>query len=113
MEDTPDVAMLIAGLMSENESSQKYAVFRLQSLLVDPEFADIFVRVDGLEPLRQAVLDTTGNTQAYSLGSLNVLLEQGMAWECCDEEVLEAVRDWEMPLWFYSAWRGRGKQTIL
>jgi engulfment/cell motility protein 1 len=106
MEDTPDVAMLIAGLMSENESSQKYAVFRLQSLLVDSEFADIFVRVDGLEPLRQAVLDTTGNTQAYSLGSLNVLLEQGLAWECCDEEVLETVRDLDMSEWFCPARRG-------
>jgi engulfment/cell motility protein 1 len=96
MEDPPDVAMLIAGLMSENESSQKYAVFRLQSLLVDSDFSDIFIRVDGLEPLRQAVLDTTGNTQAYALGSLNVLLDQGLAWEVCDEEILEAVCYLEM-----------------
>lgn len=91
MEDPPDVAMLVAGLMSDSESTQKYAVFRLQGLLSDPHFAAAFIRADGLEPLRQAVLDTAGNTQAYALGSLSALLEQDLGWQCCDAEVLETA----------------------
>ena len=67
------------------------AVFKLKALLGDPSFADAFIQAEGLAPLRDAVLDTTGNTQAYALGSLNALLELDMGWECCDEEMLDKV----------------------
>lgn len=92
MDEPPDVDTLVAGLLAESESARKYAVFKLKSLLGDPSFADAFIQADGLPPLRQAVLDTNGNTQAYALGSLDALLELDMGWECCDEEVLEKVR---------------------
>lgn len=92
MDEPPDVATLVAGLVAESESARKYAVFKLKGLLGDPSFADAFVQADGLPPLRQAVLGTSGNTQAYALGSLDALLELDMGWECCDEQVLEKVR---------------------
>ena len=89
--DEPDVATLVAGLSAESESARKYAGFKLQSLLSDPSFADAFIQGDGLLPLRQAVVDATGNTQAYALGSLDALLEMDMGWEIVDSMVIEKV----------------------
>ncbi|EME87315.1 uncharacterized protein MYCFIDRAFT_129907 [Pseudocercospora fijiensis CIRAD86] len=88
-EERPDVESLVAGLVAESESARKYAVFKLKGLLSDPSFSDAFIQAGGLPALRQAVLDTSGNTQAYALGSLDALLELDIGWECCDEEVLE------------------------
>ncbi|KAF7186324.1 Engulfment and cell motility protein 2 [Pseudocercospora fuligena] len=88
-EERPDVESLVAGLVAESESARKYAVFKLKGLLSDPSFADAFIQAGGLPALRQAVLDTSGNTQAYALGSLDALLELDMGWECCDQDVLE------------------------
>lgn len=91
MEEPPDTATLVASLNAESESARKYAVFKLKGLLNDPSFADGFIQNGGLPALRQAVLNTTGNTQAYALGSLDALLELDMGWECCDQELLEKV----------------------
>lgn len=98
MEEPPDVATLVAGLVSDSESARKYAVFKLQGLLSDPSFADAFIQGDGLLPLRQAVLETTGNTQAYAFGSLDALLELDMGWDAVDGAVVEKVgmRWWRM-----------------
>ena len=92
MEEPPDVETLISGLLAENESARKYAVFKLQALLGDPSFADAFIQADGLLPLRQAVLETAGNTQAYAFGSLDALLELDMGWEAVDPAVIEQVK---------------------
>lgn len=91
MEEPPDVFTLVAGLTAESDSARKYAVFKLKSALGDMSWADEFIRAGGLPALRQAVLDTNGNTQAYALGSLDALLELDLGWECCDSEVLEKV----------------------
>ncbi|KAI5369420.1 Putative pleckstrin domain, ELMO domain, armadillo-like helical, PH-like domain superfamily [Septoria linicola] len=89
MDEPPDVATLVSSLDADSESARKYAVFKLKGLLSDPSFADAFIQNGGLPALRQAVLDTTGNTQAYALGSLDALLELDMGWECCDHEILQ------------------------
>lgn len=92
MEEPLDAETLVAGLLSENESVRKFAVFKLQALLGDPSFADAFVQSrDGLLALRRAVLEATGNTQAYALGSLNKLLELDMGWQVTDAWVVEMV----------------------
>jgi engulfment/cell motility protein 1 len=91
MDDTPDVATLVAGLGSSSESARKYAVFKLQGLLADPSFADAFIQGDGLPALHSCVLGATGNAQAYALGSLLVLLELDAGWEVVDGEVVEKV----------------------
>jgi hypothetical protein len=91
MDDTPDVATLVAGLISSSESARKYAVFKLQGLLADPSFADAFIQGDGLPALHSCVLETSGNAQAYALGSLLVLLELDVGWEVVDGEVVEKV----------------------
>ena len=92
MNNPPDVETLVSGLVSDQESARKYAVFRLQALLSDPSFADAFVEGDGLLALREAVMQTSGNTQAYALGSLDKLLELDMGWEGVDVLVIEKVR---------------------
>jgi len=91
MDDPPDVATLVAGLVADSESARKYAVFKLQGLLADPSFADAFIQGDGLPALRLCVLEAGGNAQAYALGSLLVLLELDMGWEIVDEDVVEKV----------------------
>jgi hypothetical protein len=91
MDETPDVATLVAGLVSTSESARKYAVFKLQGLLADPSFADTFIQADGLPALHSCVLESSGNAQAYALGSLLVLLELDVGWEVVDAEVVEKV----------------------
>lgn len=91
MDDPPSVSSLINSLDSESESARKYAVYRLQSLLGDPGFADAFIQADGLSPLRRAVLETGGNTQAYAIGSLDALLELDLGWEAVDGHMVMEV----------------------
>jgi len=91
MDDSPDVDTLVAGLVSSSESARKYAVFKLQGLLADPSFADAFIQGDGLPALHSCVLESSGNAQAYALGSLLVLLELDVGWEVVDGEVVEKV----------------------
>jgi engulfment/cell motility protein 1 len=91
MDDTPDVDSLVAGLVSTSESARKYAVFKLQGLLADPSFADAFIQGDGLPALHSCVLESSGNAQAYALGSLLVLLELDVGWNVVDAQVVEKV----------------------
>jgi engulfment and cell motility protein 1 len=91
MDNPPDVEFLITGLIADNESARKYAVFKLQGLLSDPSFADAFIQADGLPALKQCVLEATGNTQAYALGSVDALLELDMGWDVVDSVVVEKV----------------------
>ncbi|WPG97628.1 ELMO2 protein [Acrodontium crateriforme] len=88
MEDPPDVETLITGLASGNESTRKFAVFKLQGLLNDPSFAEAFIEGGGLMPLKRACMDTTGNTQAYAFGSLDALLELDVAWSIVDRDIV-------------------------
>lgn len=68
------------------------AVFKLQSNIGDPSFADIFLSQGGLTKLRYLVLNATGNTLAYSLTSFSRLLEVDKGWDHINQEVVERVR---------------------
>ena len=95
--DAPSVDTLVDGLLSDSDSARKYAVFKLQALLSDPSFADAFCQGDGLLALREAVMQTSGNTQAYALGSLDKLLELDMGWEVVEIGLIEKVSvDWRL-----------------
>ena len=67
------------------------AVFKLQTNIGDPSFADVFILEGGLTKLRQLVLHANGNTLAYSLTSFSRLLEVDKGWDCIDEEIIERV----------------------
>lgn len=79
--DQADIPALLSRLSSDEDATRKMAVFKLQSSINDPSFADVFISSGGLNILRRLIMATGGNTLAYSLQSLSRLLEVDMGWE--------------------------------
>ncbi|KAK4251255.1 ELMO/CED-12 family-domain-containing protein [Corynascus novoguineensis] len=79
--DQADIPALLARLASDEDAARKMAVFKLQSSINDPAFADVFISSGGLAVLRRLIMVTGGNTLAYSLQSLTRLLEVDMGWD--------------------------------
>ena len=86
-----NVSELVERLASDEDPVRKMAVFKLQSNVGDPSFADVFLLEGGLSRLRYLVLHATGNTLAYSLTSFSRLLEVDKGWESVDQELVERV----------------------
>lgn len=82
---------VVYALSSNNDASRKMGVFKLQSCIGDPSFAELFILHGGLEALKELVLNTTGNTLAYSLSSYSKLLEVDKGWESVDQPLLERI----------------------
>lgn len=85
------MADLLAGLASVEDATRKMAAFRLQTLTNDPSFAENFCSQGGLARLRDAILESSGNTLAYSLASLARLLELDQGWEAVDNRIVQKV----------------------
>lgn len=79
--DQADIPALLSRLASDEDAARKMAVFKLQSSINDPSFADVFISSGGLVILRRLIMTTGGNTLAYSLQSLTRLLEVDMGWD--------------------------------
>lgn len=79
--DQADIPALLSRLASDEDAARKMAVFKLQSSINDPAFADVFISSGGLIILRRLIMTTGGNTLAYSLQSLSRLLEVDMGWD--------------------------------
>ncbi|KAJ2969645.1 hypothetical protein NQ176_g8557 [Zarea fungicola] len=79
--DQADIPALLARLSSDEDAARKMAVFKLQSSINDPAFADVFISSGGLVILRRLIMEAGGNTLAYSLQSLTRLLEVDMGWD--------------------------------
>lgn len=79
--DQADIPALLSRLSSDEDALRKMAVFKLQTSINDPSFADVFISSGGLTILRRLIMSTTGNTLAYSLQCLSRLLEVDMGWE--------------------------------
>ncbi|KAI1459030.1 ELMO/CED-12 family-domain-containing protein [Annulohypoxylon moriforme] len=79
--DQADIPALLSRLASDEDAARKMAVFKLQSSINDPSFADVFISSGGLIILRRLIMGTGGNTLAYSLQSLSRLLEVDMGWD--------------------------------
>ncbi|OCT48940.1 hypothetical protein CLCR_04565 [Cladophialophora carrionii] len=88
---SPNLADLLSSLSSPEDASRKMAAFKLQSLINDPSFAEHFVLAGGLPRLRTLVLESSGNTLAYSLASFARLLEVDQGWEAVNHKVVEKV----------------------
>ncbi|KAL2270904.1 hypothetical protein VTJ83DRAFT_275 [Remersonia thermophila] len=82
--DQADIPALLSRLASDEDAARKMAVFKLQSSINDPAFADVFISSGGLVILRRLIMTTAGNTLAYSLQSLTRLLEVDMGWDIFD-----------------------------
>lgn len=91
LSQSPNLADLLTGLSSPEDASRKMAAFKLQSLINDPSFAERFVIEGGLSRLRMLVLESSGNTLAYSLASFARLLEVDQGWEAANDKVVERV----------------------
>ncbi|KAM0252129.1 hypothetical protein ACHAQJ_007869 [Trichoderma viride] len=79
--DQADIPALLSRLASDEDAARKMAVFKLQSSINDPAFADVFISSGGLVILRRLIMSSGGNTLAYSLQSLSRLLEVDMGWD--------------------------------
>jgi engulfment and cell motility protein 1 len=90
-DQTPDIGELLKSLGSRDDPVRKMAAFKLQSLINDPSFAEIFVQRGGLPKLRLLVLESSGNTLAYGLASFARLLDVDQGWEAVNNAVIEKV----------------------
>ncbi|KAK5990341.1 Engulfment and cell motility 2-like protein [Cladobotryum mycophilum] len=79
--DQADIPALLSRLASDEDAARKMAVFKLQTSINDPSFADVFISSGGLVVLRRLIMNSGGNTLAYSLQSLTRLLEVDMGWD--------------------------------
>jgi hypothetical protein len=79
--DQADIPALLSRLASDEDAARKMAVFKLQTSINDPAFADVFISSGGLVILRRLIMSSGGNTLAYSLQSLTRLLEVDMGWD--------------------------------
>nr|KMM64206.1 hypothetical protein CPAG_00558 [Coccidioides posadasii RMSCC 3488] len=86
-----NVSELAERLGSDEDAVRKMAVFKLQSNIGDPSFADVFISEKGLVKLKHLAMTATGNTLAYSLTSFARLLEVDKGWEVVDEEFIERI----------------------
>lgn len=86
-----NVSELVERLGSDEDAVRKMAVFKLQSNIGDPSFAEVFIAEGGLTRLRFLTLNATGNTLAYSLTSFARLLEVDKGWEFVDRDLVERV----------------------
>lgn len=82
-------AELVARLRSEEDGVRKMAVFKLQTAIADPSFADVFAIDDGTAALKDLCMSSSGNTLAYSLTSFANLLDIDKGWEQVDQEFLK------------------------
>lgn len=99
MEETPiSPTDLVRELGSEDDSIRKMAAFRLQNLINDPSFADVFISEGGLKVLRFLALKATGNTLAYTLASWTNLLGLDQGWEWINSELIHRVRSPNVPV---------------
>lgn len=86
-----NITELIERLSNDEDAVKKMAVFKLQTNIGDPSFAEAFIAQGGLTKLRRLALTANGNTLAYSLTSLSRLLELDKGWEAVSTELITRV----------------------
>ncbi|KAI9740579.1 MAG: hypothetical protein M1834_005160 [Cirrosporium novae-zelandiae] len=86
-----NISELVQRLGSDEDAVRKMAVFKLQSNIGDPSFADVFISEGGLTKLKYLALHAAGNTLAYSLTSFSRLLDVDKGWECVDQDLVKRV----------------------
>lgn len=84
---------ILSGLASQDDAARKMAAFKLQSLISDPSYVEAFAAQGGLLRLRNVILDSSGNTLAYSLASFARILETDHGWNAVNERLVQKVGD--------------------
>lgn len=86
-----NISELIERLSNDEDAVKKMAVFKLQSNIGDPSFAEAFIHQGGLNQLKRLAIMANGNTLAYSLTSFSRLLELDKGWEAVGPDLIERV----------------------
>ncbi|EFA80057.1 actin binding protein [Heterostelium album PN500] len=60
---------------TDGSSSEKDIIFHLKFKLAEPEFAESFIKLGGMDGILRMVTSARGNTQTYALGTLRACLE--------------------------------------
>ena len=91
--DSGNIPDLVSRVGSEEDAVRKMAAFKLQSNVGDPSFAEQFIAAGGLAPLRYLIMQSSGNTLAYSLSSFSRLLDVDVegTWSVVDAAVVKRV----------------------
>jgi engulfment/cell motility protein 1 len=89
--ESVNIPELVGRLGREEDAVRKMAVFKLQTNIGDPSFAEVFIAEGGLTKLRYLTLHASGNTLAYSLTSFSRLLEVDKGWEYINQDLVERV----------------------
>ena len=89
--DNVNISEVVERLGSDEDAIRKMAVFRLQSSIGDPSYAELFMAEGGLAKLKDLIMKTNGNTLAYSLASFSRLLEVDKGWEAVEEDLIRRV----------------------
>lgn len=89
--ESMNIPELVERLGSAEDAVRKMAVFKLQTNIGDPSFAEVFIAEGGLTKLRFLTLHASGNTLAYSLTSFSRLLEVDKGWEYISQDLVERV----------------------
>lgn len=87
--ESVNIPELVQRLGSEEDAVRKMAVFKLQTNIGDPSFAEVFIAEGGMTKLRYLTLHASGNTLAYSLASFSRLLEVDKGWEYINQDMVE------------------------
>lgn len=75
---------MVERLSSQDDPSTKLATFELKRLICDPIFRDEFIARGGLVEITSLIERASGNTLAYSLEAMAVLMESSSSWDGLD-----------------------------
>ncbi|GAA5988208.1 hypothetical protein JCM11641_001613 [Rhodosporidiobolus odoratus] len=89
---TIEAVEMVDKLSSSEPAVLKLATFSLRTLIKDRAFLDEFIARGGLDALQEAIRKSSGNTLAYSLLSLQNLLElEASAWTSLEKSFIARI----------------------
>ncbi|KAI9101660.1 ELMO/CED-12 family-domain-containing protein [Phlyctochytrium arcticum] len=88
---TKMAAQMVKDLTPEDQSIPKRTIFMLQKYLKEDEFVDEFIARSGLEKLQETIITAQGNTLAYSLTSLQTLMEHDRGWDSFSHQFISTL----------------------
>jgi len=97
---------MVDKLLSFDAATLKLATFSLRNLIKERAFLDQFLRRGGLDALQEVIKRATGNTLAYSLLSMQNLMDlEERGWEGLDDgfaaRIVEIIGQLRVRLFIY------------
>ncbi|CAI2177420.1 17101_t:CDS:10, partial [Funneliformis geosporum] len=86
-----EAAEICEKLGSNDDKTLKLTTFSLQKYVKEVEFADEFLKRSGLNSLVEIINNSSGNTLAYALTSMQNLMEHDHGWEDLGSDFINKV----------------------